>query len=421
MKVLKEVLEQIKPSKKDVILVEGGIKEFMSKIKVKDAKIILGGSGAKDTWLKDAKDADIFVQFSYDKYKDKSDELSDILEKQLKKSFKGLNRLHGSRDYFQVKKENAGKSNVSGTTEGGFTFEIIPILEVKKSQEALNITDVSPLHALFVKKEVAKKKKLSDEIRLMKQFCKASEVYGAESYINGFSGYMCELLVIKYGGFLKLVKAASKWKESTVIDIKNFYKGRSVFLEMNKSKIVSPLILIDPVQKDRNAAAALSFEKFDLFRKICKEFLTKPSVKFFECNELDINKLKEFVVLEINPLDGKEDVVGAKLVKVFNFLKSGLSNEGFVVKDKGWTWDKEKKAYFYFKSLNIDKIKILKGPLVSFKDHVLNFKKKHKTTFVKSKVVYAKEKRKIIDAKSFVKDLIKEKYVKERVKSIRLR
>ena len=92
MKVLKEVLAEIKPSKEEEFLIDKKIKDFMKRIKVKDAKIILGGSGAKDTWLKDVNDADIFIQFSYNKYKDKSDELSDILEKQLK-SFK-INRLH---------------------------------------------------------------------------------------------------------------------------------------------------------------------------------------------------------------------------------------------------------------------------------------------------------------------------------------
>ena len=397
MEILKEVLSKIKPNKEGEVFIEKKIKDFISRIKVKDAKVILGGSGAKETWLKDANDADIFIQFSYDKYKDKSDKLSDILEKQIKKSFK-LNRLHGSRDYFQVK-------------EKGYTFEIIPILEIKKAETALNITDVSPLHAEFVKKY----NKLSDDIRLMKQFCKANNIYGAESYINGFSGYMCELLVINYNGFLNLLKAACKWKDKEVMDIKNFYKGKNILMDMNKSKIISPLILVDPVQADRNAAAALSEEKFLLFKKKAKEFLKKPSNSFFEKKEINT---KDFMVIEVDSLEGKEDVVGAKLLKVFNFIKEKLIKEGFIVKDSIFTFDREKKAFFYFKAKDVSSIKIIEGPNVKFKDHVKFFKKKNKNTFVKGKVIYAKEKRKFVKAKDFIKSLLKDEYVKERVKCI---
>ncbi|TKJ17098.1 CCA tRNA nucleotidyltransferase [Candidatus Woesearchaeota archaeon B3_Woes] len=407
MDVLKEVLKDVKPKEEDEILIDKKIKDFMSRIKVKDAKIILGGSGAKSTWLKTANDADIFVQFNYNQYKDKSDKLSDILEKQLKKSFKKINRLHGSRDYFQI-------------IEKGFTFEIIPIIEIKKANKALNITDVSPLHAIFVKKCI--NKKLADEIRLMKQFCKANKIYGAESYINGFSGYMCELLVINYNGFLKLLKAASKWKDKEVIDIKKFYKGKNIFLEMNKSKTYSPIIMVDPVQKDRNAAAALSFEKFDIFRKKAKEFLKKPSTKFFQEKEFDPTKLKDYIIVEIKPIKGKQDVVGAKLLKTFNFLKKELSKEGFKIQKQGWDWDKGKKAHFYFKIIkDVDKLKIIEGPSTTIKEHVLNFKKKHKTTFTKNKQIFAKEKRKITKPKDYVKELLKKDYVKERVKETNLK
>jgi len=403
MEVLKQVLAEIKPTKEDEILIAEKIKDFISKVKVKDAKIILGGSGAKETWLKDAKDVDIFVQFNYNKYKDISDGISDVLEKQLKKSFK-IDRLHGSRDYFQVKTKE-------------FTFEIIPILEVKKASQALNITDVSPLHADFVKKYG---KGLFDEIRLMKQFCKANNVYGAESYIKGFSGYMCELLVINYKSFLGVLRAASKWKEKEVIDIKKFYKGKNILLDMNKSKTYSPLILVDPVQADRNAAAALNFEKYDLFRKKSKEFLKKKSVKFFEEEEFDISKKKDFIVLEVISLKGKEDVVGAKLLKAFDFIKRALIKEGFKISKDGWVFDRALKAYFYFKiPKDLDKVKIIKGPSIKFKEHVSSFKKKHKNNFVKNSKVYAKDKRKFVKAKDLVKELIKEKYVKERVKSVR--
>ena len=88
MKLLKEVIEDIKPSKtyeKEILGRVGSIINKINKV-LRNAKAILGGSGAKGTWLKTF-DADIFVKFDYSNHKDKDKELSDILEKLLKKIF----------------------------------------------------------------------------------------------------------------------------------------------------------------------------------------------------------------------------------------------------------------------------------------------------------------------------------------------
>jgi len=54
MKILKEVLEEIKPTKEIKIETSGKIYSVLTAInkKLKDAKAILGGSGVKGTWLK---------------------------------------------------------------------------------------------------------------------------------------------------------------------------------------------------------------------------------------------------------------------------------------------------------------------------------------------------------------------------------
>ena len=409
MKLLKEVVDEIKPNKdyeKEILDKVDSIIDKINK-KVKDGVAVLGGSGAKGTFLKTF-DADIFVKFNYKKYKEKSNELSDRLEKVLRKIFKGVVRLHGSRDYFQLK-------------AGGSTFEIIPILDIKKAEQAMNITDVSPLHA----KWVLKHKKLRDEMRLVKQFCKANGIYGAESHIMGFSGYICEILAVHYGSFLKLARNASKWKDKEIIDVNKYYKRKDVFRELNTSKLASPLIVIDPVQADRNAAAALSFENFDKFRKVCKQFLKKPSKKFFEIKKFSIEKIKDknkkIVFLEIKPLSGKKDVVGCKLVKALEFINKELAEEGFKVFKYGWDWDK--KAIFYFvldkKKLSKDVEKI--GPPVKIKEHVKQFKKKHKKTTVKKGRVFALDKRKYREAEKLIKALFRNRYLKEKIKDIKIK
>ena len=230
---MKEVLIKIKPKKEEVANFIRSINSFLKTLnsKLKDAKAILGGSGAKDTWLSGSHDVDIFVQFNYKKYSKKSSDIADILQSKLKKSFPNINRIHGSRDYFQLKHD-------------GFQIEIIPILEIKKAEDAINITDVSPLHSKWVNQHT---KNLKDEIRLAKQFCKAQKLYGAESYIQGLSGYVLEILIVKYGSFNKLLQSSKKWKNKEVIDVaKHYPKGDATF-HLNKSKQISPLIIVVPV------------------------------------------------------------------------------------------------------------------------------------------------------------------------------
>jgi len=198
---MQEVLKQISPSKEERAQFSKTINSFLQKLnaQLKDGKALLGGSGSKDTWLAGSKDADIFIQFDFNKYASNSDQLSEVLEKHLKKAFPKLKieRFHGSRDYFNVQYEN-------------ITFEVIPILKIKKSEEAVNITDISPLHSIWVNKHTVNMK---DDIRLAKKFCWAYGLYGAESYIRGFSGYVIEILIAYYGSFGKLLQASLKWKE----------------------------------------------------------------------------------------------------------------------------------------------------------------------------------------------------------------
>src|SRR3989338_8070005 len=178
---LKPVLRKIKPGKDEQKKFSTATASFLKSLNAalgKDGTALLGGSGAKGTWLSGSHDMDVFVAFDYKKYADHSSELSGLLEKGLKKAFPktGIDRLHGIRDYFQLSYQS-------------LMFEIVPILKINKAEEARNITDISPLHSAWVNKHAAKVK---DDIRLLKQFCKANNMYGAESYIGGFSGYVLE-------------------------------------------------------------------------------------------------------------------------------------------------------------------------------------------------------------------------------------
>jgi len=400
--ILQQALEEIKPSAKEEKETKERINTLIKKIqKSVSGKVILGGSGQKGTWLRNAHDADIFVQFPAS-YKNK--DISSVLGKALRK-FKAI-RLHGSRDYFQIKEKK-------------FTFEIIPIIKIKKAKDAENITDVSPLHSIWVRKH----KKYADDIRLTKQFFKAAKVYGAESYINGFSGYICEVLSIYYKGFTNVVKAISKWKAQVIVDAENHFKGRKINFELNAAKRRGPLIIIDPVQESRNAAAAVSQDKFEQIIAYAKKFLKKPSIDFFHVKKIDTEHLKkkgELVVCKVKPLAGKKDVVGSKLLKCLEHIKKGLARHDFSLLFSDWEWDKEGRFYFVLKKEVLSENITIQGPPLKRAFFVKEFKKKHKKVKQDKKRIYAIEKRKYRKASLLISNIIKDTYIKERVKSIEL-
>lgn len=413
MELLKEVLKQIKPTPEEEKKVMSAVDSFLKKLNpaLNDAKAVLGGSGAKGTWLSGSHDVDIYVLFNYEKYKE--DKLSDILEKKLKAAFKDVMRLHGSRDYFQVK-------------QGKYIFEIVPILRITSPEKALNITDISPMHTKWVKKY----SKFADQIRLTKQFMKASNTYGAESYIRGFSGYEAEVLTIHYKGFLELIRAASKWKEKTILDPEHHYKNKEEILRnINISKLVSPLVVIDPVDKNRNIAAALSQEKYKQFIRTCKLFLSNPSEELFKIKKMTAEDFKKkaknnkLILLEVISLKGKEDIIGCKLLKAFNYIAKQLQIADFKLLHKSWTWDKQKKALFAYilDPKPLEKYKKWPGPPMQAVHHVMQFKKVHKDDKIiqQKNRLYAIVKRKFTVPEQFIKKLIKDPYIKEKVKEIK--
>jgi tRNA nucleotidyltransferase (CCA-adding enzyme) len=402
-----KILQKIKPGTEERQRFKEITDYCLNKIavKCKGTTVVLGGSGAKDTWLSGNHDIDIFVLFKY-AMAVKSKELADILAKSLRKAFPGkkIARLHGSRDYFQLIYE-------------GHTVEVIPILKISNAEKAINITDVSPLHAKWVRKHA---RELKDDIRLAKQFCIAAGIYGAESYIQGFSGYVLEILIIHYGGFEKLLQAAGKWKVKQVIDTAKHYPKNDVMFQLNKSKLGSALIVIDPVDKSRNAAAALSDEKFRIFKKKAAEYLKKPRENYFVASKKDIEYWKKkkgtLVCMQVLPLSGKRDVVGAKLLKVYNYVRLGL--EGFNVKKSAWQWGDEVKFYFVLEKNEIPAEEIRVGPPAHLKDAVKAFKKKNKDCFNKQGRVHARIRVRFPQLHNYIENLLKDVYINERVKKI---
>lgn len=388
--VLKEVIEKINPSKEDLKFIKENLEEFKKKLerKIKENRInaivFVGGSFAKGTLIKKKDyDIDIFVRFDIN-YRNEN------LSKMAESLLKGINHsvIHGSRDYFRIKIRH------------DIFFEVVPVLEVKNPKEAQNITDLSYFHVKYIKQKVTDK--ISNDIKLAKVFCHANNAYGAESYINGFSGYALELLIYHYKSFSKFISVVAKMKQREIVDIDKLHKDkRTVMMDMNSAKLKSPIILVDPTYRQRNALAALSDETFLKFQKICRDFLKNPSEKFFETKQIDFNaeekKAKkskyEFAIVELKTDRQEGDIAGSKLLKFHKHLLTEISKY-FEVKNSGFDYDDKKSSKGFFSAKSRKEI-LIQGPDSNQTENVIKFKKEHRNTFVKKGKVIAREKIKV--------------------------
>lgn len=415
--VTQTILKKHKATPKEHAQILKKIDSFIHELRLalqkqeREAYVMLGGSAAKGTFLKHDFDCDIFVRFQYDIYQDQP--ISDILEKVLQKVPKiQYERVHGSRDYFQ------------GIWKG-LPYEIIPVLFITHKTQAKNITDMSPLHVEWLNQHLTEE--LRDQILLVKLFFKAQKVYGAESYMHGFSGHVVDLLTIYYGSFRSLLENIVQWQEKEVINL----TPHPVHLNaLNPDKLQSAIILIDPVQSDRNAAAAVGFEQLYQIKNQAAAFLENPSPAFFERNILGKTELLQkkqqarkkaaFLVLKAQPLHGKLDTIGTKILKAFEFIQEEFKRNEFTLLDSGWDWaeEQEKPALLWFVVLEkkLPATKEHLGPPLKLQKDVAAFREKHKKTYFKKERICATVPRKYTSSDGLLQDMLKQQFMKEKAK-----
>lgn len=402
VKLDKNISDKINRIAKDFCL---ELRKNLKKRKI-SADVFIGGSLAKNTLVKtddNQYDIDIFVRFS-PKYEDKN--ISSMLEKVIGKAEK----IHGSRDYYQIKNDK-------------IILEIIPVIKIKKPEDAINVTDLSYFHVNYVVRCTRKNKKLADEIKLAKAFAHACDCYGAESYIKGFSGYSLELLICHFGSFLKFVKYIAKMKidDKLIIDDSKFYKkGKDVMIEMNESKIQSQIILVDPTFKERNALAGLSKETFLRFKEACKEFLKNPSLESFRKKSVfcGFKADKNLKIVSVKTNKQKGDIAGTKSKKFYNFFVAEVKKE-FNLGKNCFDYDNEKNIAYFYLSVDKKEKEFLRGPPVINVEGLTAFKKVHKNAFIKDNYAWINVSHNL-GFEEFIKiflkkygDIVKEMSVKE--------
>jgi len=408
MKKIADIME-LNPSKEEIDFLKDIVKRVTKTLKREidarkiNAGVFVGGSFARETLVKDKTyDIDIFIRC-----KGEVDKIYSKLEPAIRKISEGIGEMeiiHGSRDYFRitVNSDNCAilrQNSLDGKLNSNIVLEVIPVKHVNSPYEINNVTDMSYSHVYYIKKKIKKNPKIRNEIIFAKAFCKAQGVYGAESYVRGFSGYAIECLIINYGSFLKMAREIANSREKIILDPEKKYKNKDeIAVSMNESKLKSPIVLVDPTWKERNVLAALSDETFIKFQSALKRFLKKPNESFFRYEEISEKKIKleaekkNAVLFHLKILTRGQhgDIAGTKLKKVHSFLLSRI-RERFEVINHVFIYKGSDYADTYYAVKQFEK-SIKRGPPISMKENVSAFKKEHRKTFVKNGVIYAIEK-----------------------------
>ncbi len=351
----KEILSEIKPTEKE----QEKIAVFVSKLRkglVKAlveagivAEVEIHGSVARDTWLRGQRDIDAFIILKQGAVRGDLHKVNEVV-----KSHVGPGWVEAYTEHPYVKK-----------MVDGFEVEFIPCFKAEEGKRITSATDRTPLHTGYILTHLTESQR--DEVRLLKMFARGIGIYGAEIKVGGFSGYLCELLVIAYGSFEGVIETAQDWGEREVIQLKKAVKPK---------KFNEPIVVIDPVDSTRNVASAVTETTLWTFVAAVRAFAEKPSRKFFvpvirgvpgnlleRLKERGVDLLFVFVPDHDAPVP---DTLWGQLYRTERALGRALSEKGFkVFRMASWSDEESRHILVYeLESMTLPQVAKKMGPPV---------------------------------------------------------
>ncbi|OWT32736.1 CCA-adding enzyme [Methanobrevibacter sp. 87.7] len=401
----REILKEITPNnteKEEIREISNKLIDNINRICKKNninAEGIKVGSVAKKTFLHGKSDIDIFISFPIET------PIETLKEKGLDIAYK-------------VTEENNGISNQHFASHpyltsiiDNYEIDFVPCYNIKNAEEMKSAVDRTILHTKYIKSHL--KEEQIPEVLLLKQFMDCVGVYGSEFKVGGFAGYLCEMLIIKYGNFENLIKEVSNWKYGTIIDLENY--GTADLFD-------DPLIAIDPTDKNRNVGAALRIDKMEEFVEACRNFeKSNNKIEFFypiKKDNLTIEKIiNEFTkhggktyIIEFDIPNVVADTLHPQLKKTEESLREKFEEEDFKVFKSGyWTNEKDKGILiFEMEVYKLNNIKVHYGPKIWAKKACENFKKANgENCYCLNEFLVINKKREFINVTDFIEHIFK--------------
>jgi tRNA nucleotidyltransferase (CCA-adding enzyme) len=400
-----EVLKRVTPTSSDRKHVLSLAKKLRMKVqeaakeKRVEAEIRVEGSVAKNTWFKEEPEIDIFMRLPPTTPREAFGTVCLEIAKNATEGFKQIERF-AEHPYLEAFTDDV-------------RVNVVPCYSVKRG-EWISPTDRTPFHTDYVKPLLDEQK--AGEVRLLKRFMKGVGVYGAEIKVGGFSGYLCELLVLTYGSFLEVLRAVVDWNEKIIIDYGGHYNGRR---EIEKI-FVEPIVMVDPVDKGRNVAAAVRKERLDEFIAASQKLLESPDKKFFYPPEMEALDPKELVdeirvrgstivFVKVGKVTAVPDVLWGQLYKSQRSLRKMIQQHDFtVMRNEVWS-DEENLSVLIFEIENrfLPNIKKHLGPPLRKKADCEKFLQKHVEASSTISGPRVEKGRWVVEVKRNYKDVVK--------------
>jgi len=394
------VLPRIKPGRGEAFaerLLADRIMERLRATLPRDVEVELAGSIAKGTNLRGDRDFDVFILFP----RTYSRRQLETLGLQWAKRAVAPHPWaigYAEHPYLRASLEACD-------------VDIVPGYKIEEISEKATSVDRSPLHTKWVKERL--NEAMCDEVRLLKAFLKGIGVYGAELRVEGFSGYLCELLIAHYGSFAAVIRAASEWRRP-VIDVEKHYDERAL-----GQKFPSPMVVVDPVDRERNVAAVVSETSLARFVYAARAFLRKPSERFFfpKRKEPTLARLRKalgerkLLLLLFRAPAVVPDILWPQLRKAANSMAKRLEADGFRLIGNGW-WSDEKRwciLLFEFEVAELSQARKARGPDVWHASDLDAFVAAHARAlsgpFIEGTKAVAIERRRHASASSLLKEV----------------
>ena len=345
-----------------------------------------GGSYAKGTWTSEKPDIDIFVKFK----KSTSEKKFKSISKKI-----GFNALKKFKPYTRYSEHPFVEAIIKN-----IKINIVPCYDVKAGKWK-SAADRSTFHTEFILENLSGP--LKDDVRILKYFMSVNGIYGAEIAKQGFSGYVAEVLVYYFGSFTNVLKEIAKLKNDNAI-------GKP------RKKFDSTIIIIDPIDSNRNLGAAISTENVGKFILLSRAFINKPSIQFFRNQRKKLsskNILNNMLVLKFQYKKSTDDTIAGQIRRTVNSLSSQMEIAGFkILRNSSLTLEKNQAVLlFLMDSLTISENHIHDGPNVfeenfSRKFVSINRKKSRIMWIGNNAKIMTLQKRSHTNAKLFLNDLI---------------
>jgi tRNA nucleotidyltransferase (CCA-adding enzyme) len=376
--ITEKVLERLYPDEQEVLDNEkmfAEIREFVAEEFDRESRLM--GSIAKDTFISGDNDLDIFVFFAPDASEDF------LEEKGLQIGEAVFEEFDGEYDI-----EYAEHPYTNGVIDG-YEVEIVPAYDVDAGNAIQSSVDRTPFHTDWVNEHLSEQEK--QEVVVLKAFLRGQGLYGSTLRVEGFSGYLCELLIAEYGSFEAVMEAAMDWDEDEVIDPADHHDILPNYLREMFSD--EALVVIDPVDPERNVAAVLSTANYSRFIHRAWQFMQDPDLSFFfpeddQVQKLDVEKALvdrgDFVMVQFPRPDMLDDILYPQLRRLLSRLEQVLADNEFRLFESGFHVDDNAvRILFELYSADLPTCRQHVGPKVFHNtEHMANFTEKYDDVWV---------------------------------------